>query len=476
MKKRTKIVATISDHRCEVEFLKQLYRRGMNVVRLNTAHQEIAGTLKVIKNVRKVSDRIPLLLDTKGPEIRTTEIDKSIKVQKGDFITIKGGADKKSTREVLYVSYNKFAEEVPVGSHILIDDGELELIVKEVKKDALFCEVQSKSEIKGNKSVNVPCVPINLPSLSPKDIDYIHFAIENNIDFIAHSFVRTSKDIADIQKILDEHNSSIKIIAKIESQTGVDNIEDILDHAYGIMVARGDLGIEIPSEKIPGIQASIVKRCVARKKPVIIATQMLHTMINNPRPTRAEVSDIAAAVYQGTDAIMLSGETAYGNYPLEAVETMAKVAHEIEESKEYKKAVHDIPVNIDDKIAVFLAKSAFRASRSFPTKAVVLDTLSGRTARYMSAFRGHNNVYAICYNKRVMRELGLSYGVCANYMEKRSSTDIFRKEAISFLYNNYNFSQDDLIILLGGSFGAHQGATFIEMKSVSAFMYPDKEE
>jgi pyruvate kinase len=308
-------------------------------------------------------------------------------------------------------------------------------------------------------------VSVNLPSLSDKDRDFIRFAIEQDIEFIAHSFVRRKEDVLAIQSILKEHQSKIKIIAKIENQEGVDNIAEILNHVYGIMVARGDLGIEIAGEKIPGIQRMLVKAAVKRKKPVIIATQMLHSMIEHPRPTRAEISDVANAVYNGTDALMLSGETAYGQYPVEAVSIMARIAIEVENNKE----TDDVPsiTSIDNEIAAFLANSAYHASRDLKIDAVVIDTLTGRTGRYMAAFRNRNPVYAACYSKRVMRELALSYGVYPFYMDPKESTDTFRKSVVTYLVDNGEISVSNRIVVVGGSFGPRKGASFIEISNVS---------
>jgi len=334
MPKFTKIVATISDLRCEVDFLQQLYNEGMNVVRMNSAHLQREGALKVVNNVRAVSNKIALLMDTKGPEIRTTinEGDAKIKIKSGDIIRLVGNPDVISTKECIAVNYPYFVRDLKIGDEILIDDGEIGLIVEDKNEEYLTCRAQNDSVLGSRKSVNVPGVRINLPSLTEKDKTNILFAIEQNLDFIAHSFVRNKEDLIDIQKILDEHNSEIKIISKIENQEGVDNIDEILEHCYGVMIARGDLGIEVPQERIPGIQRRLIRKCVTAKKPVIVATQMLHSMISNPRPTRAEVTDIANAIYYRTDAVMLSGETAYGEYPVEAVRTMAKIAEEAEKT------------------------------------------------------------------------------------------------------------------------------------------------
>ncbi len=463
-KKLTKIVATISDKNCDVDFLQSLYNAGMNVVRLNTAHQNYNGTLKIINNVRKVSDKIALLLDTKGPEIRTTQVDADIAVKTGDKIYIKGDPDKITSSDLIYVSYINFVKNVPVGYKILIDDGEVELLVKEKVEDKLLCEVQNDGVIKGRKSVNIPSVSINLPSLNEKDKGYINFAVENNIDFIAHSFVRRKEDILAIKEILDKKKSNIKIIAKIENQEGVDNIDEIIDHSSGIMIARGDLAIEIPREKIPVVQKMIINKCIEKRKQVITATQMLYTMITNPRPTRAEVSDIATAIYDGSDAIMLSGETAYGKYPLESVQTMAKIAVEIEKNNiPFKETQTKI---FSTEVSAYLAKSAIKASIRLSSEAVVADTLSGRTIRNLAGFRGSKPIYALCYNKKTMRELALSYGVYAYYMEPRNTADDFLQHALAKLTNNKCLTNDSLIVVLAGNFGRSQGATFIEISNV----------
>ena len=296
--------------------------------------------------------------------------------------------------------------------------------------------------------------------MSDKDRAFIDFAIDNHLDFIAHSFVRNKEDVMAVQAILDARDSKIKVIAKIENQEGVDNIDEILDYAYGVMVARGDLGIEIEAEKIPKIQRYIVKKCIESKKPVIIATQMLHTMIEHPRPTRAEISDIANAVYMGTDAIMLSGETAYGAYPVEAVTVMREVAEE-NEGTVPPDASRSL-VRINNEITAALARSAVKTAIMLPIKAIVVDTLSGRTARYLSAFRSGLPVYARCYNERVMRELALSFGIDPYYTEKPMSRDEFMFDLPEMLMQK-GIKADDYVVVVGGSFGRGKGASFIEV-------------
>lgn len=463
MLKKTKIVATISDRYCDKKLIKELWENGMDVVRLNTAHQTHDDTLKIINNVRSVSNKIALLLDTKGPEIRTTEANEKIPVAFGDKIHIKGDPKGITSKECVYVNYKGFVKDVPIGSRIMIDDGEIELIVREKDGKSMICEARNNGVINGKKSVNIPSVHVKLPALSQKDIDYIHFAVDQKLDFIAHSFVRNKQDAMAVQKILDEKQSNIKIIAKIENQDGVDKIDEILDYVYGIMIARGDLAVEIPQERIPVVQKMIINKCIAKRKPVITATQMLHSMIHNPRPTRAEISDVANAVYDGTDAIMLSGETAYGEYPVGAVMTMANIAREVEAATSPIKETPLLIVN--DQVSAFLARSAVRASIELNAKAIIADTNKGRTVRALAAYRGQNLIFAQCYDMRVMRELALSYGVYPNFSKMRNTTQEFLSDALEGLLNTYKLKKNDLVVVLAGNFGPSYGPSFIEISS-----------
>jgi pyruvate kinase len=469
--KNTKILATISDKKCDIEFLKKLHDNGLNGVRINTAHQIPEDTQRIINNVRKISENIAIVIDTKGPEIRTRGIEEPISLKIGEKIKIYKDKFSFSTEaKSFYTSYDGFIDDIDKGKSILIDDGDVELEVISKKDNALICKATNEGQIKKNKSINVPGVRIKLPSLTKKDKMYINYAIEQDVDFIAHSFVRNKKDVIGIQKMLDAKNSRIKIIAKIENQEGVDNIDEILDHVYGIMIARGDLAIEIPAQKIPSIQKMIVDKCKSKKKLVITATQMLHTMIENPRPTRAEVSDIANAVYDGTDVLMLSGETAYGEYPIEAVQMMAMTAIEIEKSK--KSVDTDEIVKINDEIATYLAHSAIEASQKLHIKAIIADTLTGRTALYLSAFRGKVPIHMQCYDKRVMRELCLSYGIRTKYaiQEETTTPTKFIRTALKPLLKEKLISENDRILVLAGSFGASHGASFIEISSAKNMM------
>lgn len=466
--KQTKIVASISDRRCDVDFLKKLYEAGMNVVRMNTAHANQEGLEVLINNVRQVSNRIALLIDTKGPEVRTTVCDGSIEYKTGDKVIIVGDPSKTTTKECIAVSYPDFVSDVSVGYHVLIDDGEIDLLVKSKTADALECEVMNESVLSSRKSVNVPGVRINLPSLTDKDRNNILFAIKKDIDFIAHSFVRNKQDIQDIKDILAEHNSDIKIIAKIENQEGIDNIDEIIEHADGIMVARGDLGIEVPQERIPGIQRIIIKKCILNKKPVIVATQMLHTMINNPRPTRAEVTDIANAIYYRTDALMLSGETAYGKYPVEAVRTMATIAAQAEEDKLNENDIK-VPLEKPD-VTAFLAEQAVRASQAMPIGAIITDSFSGKTARNLAAFRAKCPVLAICYKEKTLRHLALSYGIEAIYMPEKANGQEYYFAALKHLLNEGRLNLDEQVCYLSGG---KRKTSFLEINSVGDVLEND---
>ena len=464
--KKTKIICTISDMRCDVDFIRDLYENGMNVARINSAHASLEGAQQIVDNVRAVSDKIAILIDTKGPEVRLTGISDpdGISVNKGDVVYFLAGEEQESSKDALYTNCRTFVRDVPAGARILIDDASLELHVTDKEADRLVCEVCNNGVIKGKKSINVPDVHINLPSLTEKDRIFIRWAIDADIDFIAHSFVRSKDDLAEIQSMLDEARSHIKIISKIENQQGIDNLDEILHHCYGVMIARGDLGVEIPEEKIPLIQKEIVQRCRVFRKPVIIATQMLHSMIENPRPTRAEVTDIANAIFQRTDAIMLSGETASGKYPIEAVATMTRIACEAEKS---------IDVSVDLKmsevlkpIAATLAKNLVEATIQLPVKAIIFDTWTGRTGRYLAEFRPKVPIYAMCYQNFTMRELALTFGIFGYPFNIQQSKEDMVRNAIWVLKNEGKLQPGDLVGFIGGSFNDELGASYMEFKYV----------
>lgn len=465
--KKTKIVCSISDRRCEVDFLRKLFFAGMNVVRMNTAHATPDGIRTIIRNTREVSSHLALLIDTKGPEVRTTNVEHPITYKKGDVVKIFGRPEMDTTHDIVNVSYTDFTKCVGKGAHILFDDGLLDMLVMEQVGPMLVAQVQNDGVLGAHKSVNVPGVHIDLPALTEKDKKNINLAIDEDIDFIAHSFVRSADDVMAVQKMLDERGSDIKIISKIENQEGVDNIDEIIDASYGIMIARGDLGIEVPLEQIPGIQRTIMHKCEQKKKPVIVATQMLHTMIDNPRPTRAEVTDIANAIYSRTDALMLSGETASGKYPLEAVQTMAAIAEQAEQDR-MNSDDFDIPLSSTCSQREFLAHTAIESTRKLGVAGIIAASESGQTARDIAAFRGPTPVLAICYNnEKTMRWLNLSYGVIPIYQKKHLSSLFLFVAALRMLLQKGYIKKDDKIAYLGGSIGGRGGATFLEINRVS---------
>lgn len=462
-KKLTKIVATISDRNCEPEFLKQLFDAGVNVVRLNTAHQGPEESAKVVANVRKVSDTIGILVDTKGPEVRVRDLEEPLELKVGETVTIPKVDE---VRKGFNVSYAGFTAEVPIGARILMDDGGIEILVKNAANGMLLCEVQNDGVLKNRKNVNVPNVGLRVPSLSDKDRLFLKFVAENDIDFVAHSFVRNKEDVQEVRRILDSHGSKAKIIAKIENGQGVTNLPEILDFADGVMVARGDLGVEIPLERIPGIQKHIISACVKKGKPVITATQMLHTMMENPRPTRAEVSDVANAVFDGTDALMLSGETAQGKYPLEAVKTMAKIALQAESQKPRAEAVESEATF--NQVRNYLARGAAMSAIRLPVKAIIADTESGRIARLISSYRSHVPVYAFSPQPSTVRSLSLSYGVFSELSKGFSSTDQLVSGSLQSLVDRKLIESNDLVVIIGGTPGQSDTTNFLEINTAAS--------
>lgn len=471
--KKTKVVATMSDFRCTEEFVKELFDAGMDVVRINSAHVSEEGATRIVETVHRVNNAIPIMIDTKGPEIRVTtiaeEYGNSINYRPGDVVSVRGSkGDDATTRKTIYMNVPSIVRDIPVGSRMLIADGELEIRVTEKNDEELICEFVTGGALRSRKSVNVPGVCIDLPSVTEKDRRFIEWAIRNEVDFIAHSFVRSGRDIRAVQEILDAHGSKIKIISKIENQEGLDHIDEIIEESYGIMVARGDLGVELPAEAIPNTQRRIVEKCICAKRPVIIATQMLYSMVHSPRPTRAEVSDVASAIYERVDAVMLSDETAMGDYPVESVETMSRIAREIERDETHFKPMIDMDmVSVNHEITAQLARSAVRASTNLPVRYVVLDTKTGRTGRYLAAFRGRKTVMAVCYQLHAQRILALSYGVVPILRNQELSDRYhFLVDALEFLDQYSKLRDDDLLAIVGGSFGPDGGASYVELANV----------
>ena len=462
--KQTKIVASISDRRCDVDFIRQLFNAGVNVIRMNTAHASEEGIKNIIRNVREVSRHIGILIDTKGPEIRTTGCEGHIEYKAGDVVKLFGRPEIDSTHDIVNLSYENFAADVQEGDHVLFDDGALDMVVIGINGPAVIAQVTNDGVLGSHKSVNVPGRHIDLPALTSKDRKNIMLAIEQDIDFIAHSFVRSAADVRAVQAILDAYNSDIKIISKIENQEGVDNIDEIIDASYGIMIARGDLGIEVPIERIPGIQRQLIRKCQEKKKPVTVATQMLHTMINNPRPTRAEVTDIANAIYSSADALMLSGETASGKYPIEAVRTMAAIAEQAEQDRANNHI--DIPLSPDCDIREFMAHSAIEATEKLGVKGIITDSATGTTARSLAAFRGPHPVLAICYKDKLQRLLNLSYGVIPVYQKDHISSEQLFLAAVRMLRQKGYVELNDKIAYLSGNISVGGATKFLEINTV----------
>ena len=462
--KQTKIVCTISDQHCEQDFLRHLFFAGMNVVRMNTAHATPEGIRKIIRNTRAVTPHLALLIDTKGPEVRTTGVKEPIAYKTDEQVAISGHPDTETTHDHVCVSCTSFVNDVKVGDDVLFDDGALAMKVVGKEGDTLTARVLNDGTLGAHKSVNVPGEHIDLPALSDRDKRMIRLAIDQDIDFIAHSFVRSAKDVHAVQRILDAYHSDIKIISKIENQEGVDNIDEIIDASYGIMIARGDLGIEVPIEQIPGIQRRIIEKCIRKHKSVIVATQMLHTMINNPRPTRAEVTDIANAVFSHTDALMLSGETANGKYPLEAVQTMARVAEQAEQDA-HREGYLKVPL-ADINQREFLSKSAIEATEYLGVKGIITDSGTGETARTLASFRRPNPVLAICYKEKLQRWLNLSYGIIAIHQQQHVTAQYMFTAALRMLRQKGFIGEEDKIAYLSGSLGKGYGTTFLEINQV----------
>lgn len=472
IQKKTKIVCTISDQRCDVDFIRDLYDRGLNVVRMNTAHLTDDGVRHLVSNVRAVSEQIPILIDTKGPEIRTTVFvegctDRFLVFEPGDRVEMVGDPTGVTTHQRISMNYPDFVTDVPVGSTVLIDDGEIAFTIVDKCDNVLIAEATNHGELGQRKSVNVPGVSINLPSLTEKDRHNLELACSENIDFVAHSFVRSKQDVLDVQAVLDAHHSDMKIIAKIENQEGVDNIDEILDVAYGVMVARGDLGIEVAQEKIPGIQRMLIRKCMQRHKPVIVATQMLHTMIKNPRPTRAEISDIANAVFAHTDAVMLSGETAYGAYPREAVQTMAEVCRQAEAELDSQPYVVPAAINHDSTDSnTYLCKHASIACESLNIHYLVTTSSSGMTARTLAAFRPHVPIFTICNNMATARRISLSYDVNPCFIDDPNMEGIaYQSKGLRKLLDQGRIQPEDMVACLIGQTG--KGAYSLALNSVS---------
>ena len=464
--RNTKIVCTIGPASESEEILEKIIMAGMNVARLNFSHGDHAEHQARIDTIRKVAKRLDktvgILLDTKGPEIRTHSM------ENGQVELVRGQKIEVSMTEVLgnserfSVSYEGLIDDVEPGDFILLDDGLVELQIDELNKETgiITTTVKNNGLLKNKKGVNVPGVSVKLPGLTDKDKADVKFGIEQGVDFIAASFVRRSQDVLEIRELLETHKGEfIKIIPKIENQEGIDNIDDILKISDGLMVARGDLGVEIAPETVPMMQKELIRKCNLSGKPVITATQMLDSMQTNPRCTRAEASDVANAIYDGTDAVMLSGETAAGAYPVEAVQTMAKIAVSAEEAQNYKKLLSDRTKSTQTNMVTAIGVSVAHTALNLQCKAIVAATESGHTARMIAKYRPHANIVAVTPYGHVARQLNLVWGVNPIEKEAEKDTDELLNTSVMATLEKGYANEGDLIIITAGVPAGRAGTT-----------------
>ncbi|SDL10228.1 pyruvate kinase [Natronincola ferrireducens] len=454
--KKTKIVCTLGPASENPEIFQELVENGLNVARLNFSHgnhEEHGKRIETIKKIRTaINVPVAILLDTKGPEIRTGKFkDPEVYLEEGQTFTI-------TTREVLgdnticSVSYEGLAKDIKVGDTILIDDGLIGLRVRRIFNDTdIECVVENAGVVKNHKGVNVPGVKINLPAITEKDEADIKFGIHQDIDFIAASFVRKAEDVLAIRKILEDNRAEhIQIISKIENQEGVDNLDEIIEVSDGIMVARGDLGVEIPTEEIPLVQKMMIKKCNKVGKPVITATQMLDSMMRNPRPTRAEVTDVANAILDGTDAIMLSGETAAGKYPVEAVKTMTNIARRTEASIDYRRLLRNKAIEKEMTITDAISNATCVTAMDLQASAIITATSSGYTARMVSKFRPKAPIIAATTSERVTRRLSLMWGIYSILTEELQSTDDIIDISVQRALGQGLIHRGELVVITAG--------------------------
>ena len=422
--RKTKIICTLGPSTDKGDVLRDLIANGMNVARFNFSHgsyEEHGGRLAKLKALREeLGKPVAALLDTKGPEIRLKEFKNGVEMlEAGQTFTLTT-REVEGTKEICSVTYKDLPQDVQPGGTIMLDDGLIMLHIEQVTDTDIICTVLNSGKIKTKKGVNVPGVHLSMPYLSQKDREDIIFGVQNGFDFIAASFVRTAQDVYDIRNLLNEYDSNIRIIAKIENREGVNNIDSILSAADAVMVARGDLGVEIDFTELPGIQKDIIDRSFSFGKPIVTATQMLDSMMVNPRPTRAEISDVANAIYDGTSAIMLSGETAAGDYPVEALKTMSAIAERTENEEHYRAQRHaEIQISVSDATA----HAACLTAKDVNAAAIVTVSESGNTARLLSKYRPKQPIIACVMDEQVQRQLSLSWGITSLLMGPAHSTD-----------------------------------------------------
>lgn len=463
--RKTKIVCTIGPASESEEMIEKLINAGMNVARLNFSHgshEEHKGRIDTIRKVAKRLDKIvAILLDTKGPEIRTHNMkDGIIELERGNEVIVSMN-EVEGTPEKFSVTYENLINDVQVGSYILLDDGLIELQVKDIDhaKKEVKCDILNSGELKNKKGVNLPGVRVSLPGITEKDAEDIRFGIKENVDFIAASFVRRPSDVLEIREILEEQKANISVFPKIENQEGIDNIAEILEVSDGLMVARGDMGVEIPPEKVPMVQKDLIRQCNKLGKPVITATQMLDSMQRNPRATRAEASDVANAIYDGTDAVMLSGETAAGLYPEEAVKTMRNIAVSAEAAQDYKKLLSDRTKLVETSLVNAIGISVAHTALNLNVKAIVAATESGSTARTISKYRPHSDIIAVTPSEETARQCSIVWSVQPVVKKGRKSTDALLNNAVATAVETGRVTNGDLIIITAGVPTGETGTT-----------------
>lgn len=452
--RRTKIICTIGPASEELAVLEQLLREGMNVARLNFSHGTHEEHKIRIDSIRKSSELlgipIAIMLDTKGPEIRIGLLENGkVLLKEGDSLTLTT-EEILGTREKIFVNYSGLPKDVQEGTTILLDDGLISLKVERVAGHDIHCIIENGGELTNRKKLNIPNASINLPGLTDRDLADIEFGIAEGVDFIAASFIRSALDVLAIRRILEERNSAIDIISKIENRQGVDNIDEILKVSDGIMVARGDLGVEIPAEEVPIVQKMLIDKCNLAGKPVITATQMLESMTKNPRPTRAEASDVANAIYDGSDAIMLSGETASGRYPVEAVKTMARIALKIEESLNWAAMSKNRATTVKRSTTEAISHATSATALSLGAAAIITSTKSGSTAKMVSKYRPQAPIIAVTPDESVARKLLLVWGVQTLISPESGSTDDLIETAVNTSLQAGFIKNGDLVVITAG--------------------------
>ncbi len=462
--RKTKIICTLGPSTEKEHVLEQLFINGMNVARLNLSHGSRDKLKESIKTFQRVRDElnleVALLLDTRGPEIRVKQFENGkVNLVSGEYFTLTTD-EIAGTQKSVSITYAGLPKDINNGDGILIDDGAIELRVVNKNDTEIRCEIINGGEISDNKGVNVPGVSIRLPFVSDKDRQDIIFGLENDIDFVAASFVRNASDVKEIKKILiDNHGEHTKIIAKIENWDGVNNIDEIIRVADGVMVARGDMGVEIPFEELPSIQKMIISKCSLAGRIVITATQMLDSMVRNPRPTRAEITDVANAVYDGTSALMLSGETSVGQYPVEALLTMSKIAVNTEKDIDYVKRFNNEKISGTRNVTTAISHSTCDTAHTLGASAIISVTKSGHTAKVVSKYKPACSIIATTVTKKVARQLALSWGVYPILTEMRDTSSSVFDQAIDKASDTDLIKNGDLVVITGGMPAGVSGTT-----------------